>query len=95
MALSNKRRSQKHGGFYVTGGYLGDKARFPLGEFVRATRKQEFSNVIGWRKSSLLRQPITLPDFCFRVASREQIRLVENGLKVWRARRDKNTSFII
>ena len=25
MALSNKRRSQKHGGFYVTGGYLADK----------------------------------------------------------------------
>ena len=24
-----------------------------------AKRKQEFSNVIGWRKSSLLRQPIT------------------------------------
>ena len=45
-----------------------------------AKRKQEFSNVIGWRKSSLLRQPITLPDSCFRVASREQIRLVENGL---------------
>ena len=49
-----------------------------------AKRKQEFSNVIGWRKSSLLRQPITLPDSCFRFASREQIRnsiLVENGLK--------------
>ena len=45
-----------------------------------AKRKQEFSNVIGWRKSSLLRQPITLPDSCFRFASREQIRLVENGL---------------
>ena len=25
MALSNKRRSKKHGGFYVTGGYLADK----------------------------------------------------------------------
>ena len=25
MALSNKRRSQKHGGFYVTGGHLADK----------------------------------------------------------------------
>ena len=25
MALSNKRRSQKHGGLYVTGGYLADK----------------------------------------------------------------------
>ena len=37
--------------------------------------------MIGWRKSSLLRQPITLPDSCFRFASREQIRLVENGLK--------------
>ena len=37
--------------------------------------------MIGWRKSSLLRQPITLPDFCFRFASREQIRLVENGPK--------------
>ena len=36
--------------------------------------------MIGWRKSSLLRQPITLPDSCFRFASREQIRLVENGL---------------
>ena len=46
-----------------------------------AKRKQEFSNVIGWRKSSLLRQPITLQDSCFRFASREQIRLVENGLK--------------
>ena len=57
------------------------KARFPLGEFVRATRKQEFSNVIGWRKSSLLRQPITLPDSCVRFASREQIRLEENWLK--------------
>ena len=45
-----------------------------------AKRKQEFSNVIGWRKSLLLRQPITLPDSCFRFASREQIRLVENGL---------------
>ena len=45
-----------------------------------AKRKQEFSNVIGWRKSSLLRKPITLPDSCFRFASREQIRLVENGL---------------
>ena len=45
-----------------------------------AKRKQEFSNVIGWRKSSLLRQPITLSDSCFRFASREQIRLVENGL---------------
>ena len=43
-------------------------------------RKQESGNVIGWRKSSLLRQPITLPDSCFRFASREQIRLVENGL---------------
>ena len=47
-----------------------------------AKRKQEFSNVIGWRKSSLLRQPITLPDSCFRFASREQIRLVENGLYI-------------
>ena len=47
-----------------------------------AKRKQEFSNVIGWRKRSLLRQPITLPDSCFRFASREQIRLVENGLYV-------------
>ena len=45
-----------------------------------AKRKQEFSNVIGWRKSSLLRQPITLLNSCFRFASREQIRLVENGL---------------
>ena len=45
-----------------------------------AKRKQEFSNVIGWPKRSLLRQPITLPDSCFRFASREQIRLVENGL---------------
>ena len=25
MALSNERRSQKHGGFYVTGRYLADK----------------------------------------------------------------------
>ena len=47
-----------------------------------AKRKQELSNVIGWRKSSLLRQPITLPDSCFRFASREQIRLVENGLYI-------------
>ena len=46
-----------------------------------AKRKQEFSNVIGWRESSLLCQPITLPDSCFRFASREQIRLVKNGLK--------------
>ena len=45
-----------------------------------AKRKQEFSNVIGWRKSSLLHQPITLLNSCFRFASREQIRLVENGL---------------
>ena len=45
-----------------------------------AKRKQEFSNVIGWGKSSLLRQPITLLNSCFRFASREQIRLVENGL---------------
>ena len=45
-----------------------------------AKRKQEFSNVIGWRKSSLLRQPITLLNSCFRFGSREQIRLVENGL---------------
>ena len=45
-----------------------------------AKRKQEFSNVIGWRKSSLLRQPITLLNSCFRFASREQIRLVKNGL---------------
>ena len=37
--------------------------------------------MIGWRKSSLLRQPITLLNSCFRFASREQIRLVENGLK--------------
>ena len=36
--------------------------------------------MIGWRKSSLLRQPITLLNSCFRFASREQIRLVENGL---------------
>ena len=47
-----------------------------------AKRKQEFSNVIGWQKSSLLRQPITLPDSCFRFATREQICLVENGLKL-------------
>ena len=46
-----------------------------------AKRKLEFSNVIGWRKSSLLRQPITVLNSCFRFASREQIRLVENGLK--------------
>ena len=45
-----------------------------------AKRKQEFSNVIDWGKSSLLRQPITLLNSCFRFASREQIRLVENGL---------------
>ena len=45
-----------------------------------AKRKQEFGNVIGWRKSSLYRQPITLLNSCFRFASREQIRLVENGL---------------
>ena len=45
-----------------------------------AKQKQEFSNVIGWRKSSLLRQPITLLNSCFRFASREQIRLVKNGL---------------
>ena len=38
--------------------------------------------MIGWRKSSLLRQPITLLNSCFRFASREQIRLVENGLKL-------------
>ena len=58
------------------------KARFPLGEFVRATRKQEFSNVICCRSSELFRQPITLLNSCFRFASREQIRLVENGLYV-------------
>ena len=31
-----------------------------LGEFVSATRKQEFSNLIGQQKNSILRQPITL-----------------------------------
>ena len=45
-----------------------------------AKRKQEFSNVIGWRSSERFRQPITLVNSCFRFASREQIRLVENGL---------------
>ena len=45
-----------------------------------AKRKQEFSNVIGCRSSELFRQPITLLNSCFRFASREQIRLVENGL---------------
>ena len=36
--------------------------------------------MIGWRSIELFRQPITLPDSCFRFASRQQIRLVENGL---------------
>ena len=45
-----------------------------------AKRKQESGNVIGWRSSELFRQPITLLNSCFRFASREQIRLVENGL---------------
>ena len=37
--------------------------------------------MIGCRSSELFRQPITLLNSCFRFASREQIRLVENGLK--------------
>ena len=45
-----------------------------------AKRKQESGNVIGWRSSELFRQPITLLNSRFRFASREQIRLVENGL---------------
>ena len=47
-----------------------------------AKRKQEFSSVIGCRSSELFRQPITLLNSCFRFASREQIRLVENGLYI-------------
>ena len=53
------------------------KARFPLDELVRAIAqreaKQEFSNVIVWRKSSLICQPITLLNPCLHFASREQI----------------------
>ena len=36
------------------------------------------SNMIGWRKSLLLRQPVTLLNCGFRFALRKQIRPAEN-----------------
>ena len=56
---------------YIKTGCIEVKPEFPPAEFVR--------NVTGWRKSSLLRQPITLLNSCFRFASREQI-VVETSL---------------
>ena len=59
------------------------KARFPLGEFVRATRSENKNPAtwlvkIGWRKNS---PRTSRKRSYFFVCSREQIRLVENGLK--------------
>ena len=65
------------------------KARFPLGEFVRATRSENKNPAtwlvkIGWRKNS---PRTSRKRSYFFVCSREQIRLVENGLntikKLW------------
>ena len=60
------------------------KARFPLGEFVRATRSENKNPAtwlvkIGWRKNS---PRTSRKRSYFFVCSREQIRLVENGLNV-------------
>ena len=59
------------------------KARFPLGEFVRATRSENKNPAtwlvkIGWRKNS---PRTSRKRSYFFVCLREQIRLVENGLK--------------
>ena len=58
------------------------KARFPLGEFVRATRSENKNPAmwlikIGRRKNS---PRTSRKRSYFFVCSREQIRLVENGL---------------
>ena len=58
------------------------KARFPLGEFVRATRSENKNPAtllvkIGWRKNS---PRTSRKSSYFFVCSREQIRQVENGL---------------
>ena len=60
------------------------KARFPLGEFVRATRSENKNPAtwlvkIGWRKNS---PRTSRKRSYFFVCSREQIRLVENRLNV-------------
>ena len=44
--------------------------------------------MIGRRSGELFRQPITLPNSCFRFALRERIRLAENGLKAIQAEFD-------
>ena len=59
------------------------KARFPQGEFVRATRSKNKNPAtwlvkIGWLKNS---PRTSRKRSYFFVCSREQIRLVENGLK--------------
>ena len=58
------------------------KARFPLGDFVRANRQKSRNAPYLFAANFFASQfqPITLLDSCFRFASREQIRLVENGL---------------
>jgi hypothetical protein len=54
------------------------KAHFPLGEFVSAKRKTNLGNVTGQQKKFAAKK---LDQFLLSYCLREQIRLVENGLK--------------
>ena len=61
-------------------------------------RIQNFFRVCGQcgKKSSPIRQPITLLNYCFRFASREQIRQVKNGLKcAWILSKFPSSCFVL
>jgi hypothetical protein len=60
--------------------YLDLKARSPLGEFVRANSKKVGTDPTFSRRIFSLTNHIA-SHIVFRFASREKIRLVENGLK--------------
>lgn len=59
------------------------KAGFPQREFFLVMQsKNKIQERIDWLKSWPIRQPITWLNSCFRMASRKQIHLVENGLNI-------------